>query len=527
MKSKYIIGLSAFSPNSAACLLREGEIVAAAEEERFTRIKHDSVFPSNSIKWCLEYTGLDINDIDCIAFYSSRLSDSIRVSSCLKKYGYRKKILFFSQRDSYFASAFYPSRFEEAGIMVNNAPSLGLAMGRGKGHVVEPFKIKPFVNWGNIYSSVTAFLGFKPGSDDYQVMGLSAYGEPRFKNKIIKNRFLLSQRTLFINGLLLKNLFGIPQRKNYEEIEKTHMDIASSIQEAFEEALLEAGSFFYRNFKSSYLCLSGNMALNCLANARLLEQGLFKDIWIQPAAYDAGCSLGAAFLAWHRHFGKARVLNGRYDAMKNAYLGPSFDGSYIKGFLDKQKIPHKELSQDELCSFVAGLLSQGKVIGWFQGRCEFGPRALGNRSIISDAAKSGISKRLNLEIKKREEFRPFAPAVLSEHAGDYFESLTDNPYMLFVAKAKGGARDKVPEAFHLDGSSRMQLLKKEANPLFYKLVTEYFKITGKPVIINTSFNTNNEPIVLTPEDAYKCFRGTKMDYLVLNNFILDKDSKDL
>lgn len=501
-----ILGIACFDYDSAACLVRDGEIVAACLEERFSRKKHDSRFPVSSVDWCLDYSGIGLRDLDFIA---CRLSNSVEKLKVIFRLGVssKAKIIFFKPRDSFLASAFLPSPFNEAAILVNAAAE-GVIFGQGAGNKIYPLKNENYQSsLGLLYSAFSRYLGFKSYGDEFKVMGLAAYGKPEYRDTILKHK----EKAL--------PYLGNPPRLPDAEINQFHMDVAASLQEAVSLESLKITQELYEATKSNNLCLSGDLALNCLINSRIVKQGLFKNIWIQPASSNAGCAVGAALSVWHRSNNRQ---TGGLDIMKGSLLGPEYSDTCIEGFLKKEKVSYRKLAGSEAAKAGADLIAQGKIIGWFQGRAEFGPRALGNRSILGDSRSLGMHKRLNLEVKMRETFRPFAPVVLWEKAGEYFELDRGSPYMLFTAKAKAEKKNEIPAVVHKDGSSRVQTLEKEDNPLFYNLLNEFYKITGCPVIINTSFNSGTEPMVLAPEDAYRCFKSAKIDSLIMGCFLINK-----
>jgi carbamoyltransferase len=508
-----ILGVSCFYHDSAACLVRDGEIVAAAQEERFSRKKYDSRFPSCAINWSLAYYSIKPRDLSCIACVCDSAAEKAQII-CRFGVPSLKKIRFFSSQNAFLASAFYPSPFKDSAILVN-ARKTGIILASG-----EDSKIKVYgdkfrrSSLSLIYSSFSRYLGFLNYGDEFKVMGLSAYGKPKYKDIILRYK---EKSIAYLPGYKERLLRAFGARN---DVTQYQMDVAASLQAAIEEETLKITEELYRENKSDNLCLSGDVALNCLVNTKIIKQGLFKNVWIQPAGDYAGCAVGAALLAWHRN-NKRQVKPAR-DGMKASLLGPSYGDECIEDFLKTRNIPYKRLVYPDIQKTAAGLISQGNVIGWFQERAEFGPRALGNRSILGDSRDLRMHKKLNLEVKIREPFRPFAPVVLWEKAGDYFEIDRENPYMLFTAQVKESRKSEIPAVTHIDGSSRVQTLKKEDNPLFYGLINEFYKKTGCPVIINTSFNSGPEPMVLTPEDAYRCFKSSAIDCLVLGCFLIEK-----
>lgn len=582
-----ILGLSALYHDSAACLVRDGTIIAAAQEERFSRKKHDPGFPRHAIDYCLGEAGLSGgNELDLVAFYEKPFLKCDRLLStylACAPWGLRSflkavpvwmkqkiwikdtirselqfegAVIFPEHHESHAASAFFPSPFDNAALLTIDGVGewTTTSVGHGEGNRVELLADLRFPHsLGLLYSAFTYYLGFRVNSGEYKMMGLAPYGEPAFRDLILSElidlkddgSFRLNLRYFdFMAGLTMTNaafdrLFGGPRRKPEAELTRRHMDIARSIQAVTEEVMLRLARHAHALTGARNLCLAGGVALNCVGNGRILREGPFEEIWIQPAAGDAGGALGAALLGWH-HYGKQpRKVSGRGDAQRGSFLGPVYDASE---FLKRAAIPHEEMVEDELLSRVAKLLEEGKVIGWFQGRMEFGPRALGNRSILGDARSPQMQEILNLKIKFRESFRPFAPSVLRERVGDCFELNQASPYMLLVAPVKkslrlngqsAGAgddfmvrlktpRSTLPAITHLDYSARIQTVAAEDNSRFHRLLSEFEKNTGCPVLVNTSFNVRGEPPVCTPEEAFRCFMRTGMDYLVLGNFLLDK-----
>jgi carbamoyltransferase len=585
----YILGISAFYHDSAACLVRDGKIISAAQEERFTRKKHDSSFPINAINFCLQNSGLTIKDLDYVAFYDKPFLTFERILETYltfaprgiksfikamplwikkklwmkefikKELGYEGKIIFPEHHESHAASAFFPSPFQEAAFLTMDGVGewTTASYGIGKDNSIEIIaEIKFPHSLGLLYSAFTYYTGFKVNSGEYKLMGLAPYGEPKYKDIILKELIDLKEDGSFkMNmeyfnycvGLTMTNekfhkLFGGPPRKPESKLTQRHMDIARSIQEVTEEVVLRMGRHIRKETGQRYLCLAGGVALNCVANGRLLREGLYNDIWIQPAAGDAGGALGAALFVWYRYLENRRITDNNKDFQRGSYLGPEFNNGYIADYLKKNNIPYIELSNEEIPEKIADLIAEGKVIGWFHGRMEFGPRALGARSIIGDARSPKMQEIMNLKIKFRESFRPFAPSVLEEEASKYFELDRRSPYMLLVAPVKKEIRrqmteeeqrlfglDKlhvvrstIPAVTHVDYSARIQTVNKEDNPLYYQMIKKFNEKYGCAVIINTSFNVRGEPIVCTPEDAYLCFMRTNMDYLLLGNFLLEK-----
>ena len=594
-----ILGISAFYHDSAAALIIDGKIIGAVQEERFTRKKHDPSFPLNSIQYLLDEAGLKLSQIDHIGFYDKpflkfeRLLETylakapfgfksfrmaiplwLREKLFLKDLLVKKltdldkdfqgdRILFGEHHLSHAASAFYPSPFNEAVILVLDGvgewATSTVAIGR-----VNDIEIVKEIHFphsiGLLYSAFTYFTGFKVNSGEYKVMGLAPYGKPRFKDLILKNiidlkpdgSYRMDQSYFnYSTGLTMTNrkfadLFKVPVRKpESEQLSQVHMDLAASIQAVTEEVVLNMTRALSQEYKIPNLCMAGGVALNCVANGKILKERYFKDIWIQPAAGDAGGALGVAQSVWHKELKNNRVPH-KNDSMRGSYLGPKYSQLEIESSLTKLDADFKTFSEDKMLETVAHSLSEGKVVGWFQGRMEFGPRALGARSIIADPRSITIQKNLNLKVKYRESFRPFAPSVLREDVSDWFDFNYDSPYMLFVdrvhkdkvremteqEKALFGiaklnvTRSDIPAVTHVDYSARIQTVHKETNPIYHKLISIFKKKTGCPVLVNTSFNVRGEPIVLSPKDAFKCFMGTDIDMLVVGNSILNKDEQD-
>ncbi|MBI4358229.1 MAG: carbamoyltransferase [Candidatus Omnitrophica bacterium] len=581
-----ILGISCFYHDSAACLVQDGEIIAAAQEERFTRKKHDFEFPKHAIDFCLKEGGLTTQDLDFVAFYEKPFLKFERILETYlayaprgfnsfvraiplwikhrlwipdliqKELGCEPKMIFPEHHESHAASAFFPSPFERAAILT--ADGVGewttASFGRGAGNHFELDSEIHFPHsLGLLYSAFTYYTGFKVNSAEYKVMGLAPYGEPKYVDLILNElmdvkvdgSFKLNMKYFnYCSGLTMTNekfhkLFGGPPRKAETEIGERDMDLARSIQVVTEEVMLRMARHVHEVTGEENLCLSGGVALNCVANGRILREGPFKHIWIQPAAGDAGGALGAALVTWHHYLDKPRDVKLE-DAQKGSFLGPFFSDSEIEKILNRQGALYQKCAPESLAETIAQLIEEGNVIGWFQGRMEFGPRALGARSIIGDARNLEMQSRMNLKIKFRESFRPFAPSVLEEETSEWFEMNEPSPYMLLVAdvskryrlKTVNGAlrgfdklkevRSKVPAVTHVDYSARLQTIDRARNPVYHDLVKRFFEKTGCPVIINTSFNVRGEPIVCTPEDAFRCFMRTEMDYLVMGHFILDK-----
>ncbi len=574
-----VLGISCWYHDAAACLLRDGRIVAAAQEERFTRKKHDPDFPRHAIDYCLKAGGIERPDM--VAFYDKpflkfeRLLETyVAVSPrglrsfiksmpvwlkqklwipdlISKELDFDGPIVFPEHHESHAASAFYPSPFEDAAILTTDGvgewatTSYGTGAGnrmRILGEIHFPHSL------GLLYSAFTYFTGFKVNSGEYKLMGLAPYGEPRYVDLIYEHlidvkddgSFQLNMELFsFAHGLTMTSkpfarLFGGPPRTPEAPITQREMDLARSVQVVMEDILLRMARFVYAQTGQRNLCLAGGVALNCVANGRILREGPFDDIWIQPAAGDAGGALGAAYAAWHEYLDKPRVVY-QSDAMGGSFLGPEFSDAEIEDVLRAHGVPYRRVFGDSKYVETARRLAEGKVVGWFQGRMEFGPRALGARSILADPRGRDVQKTVNLKIKFRESFRPFAPIVLRERMAEFFKMDHDSPYMLLVAPVNGASiggegLDKrhhvdspIPAVTHVDGSARIQTVDVDRNPEFTRLLRAFDALTGCPVLVNTSFNVRGEPIVHTPEEAYTCFRRTYMDTLVVGSFIVDKD----
>ncbi len=585
----YILGISAYYHDSAACLLRDGDIVAAVQEERFSRVKGDAAFPTRAVAYCLKAAGISAADLTVVGFYDKPvlkfdriletylsvapagfrsfalagpvwLKEKLYLDRQLREaLGYRGELLYAEHHESHAASAFFPSPFEEAAILT--ADGVGewatASFGTGRDNDIELLRE---LHWpdslGLLYAAFTSYLGFKVNSGEYKVMGLAPYGEPKYVDLIYRElvdlredgSFSLNQKYFnYLTGLTMTNgafdeLFGGPPRLPETPLTQRETDLARSIQVVCEEILLRMARTVHRETALADLCLAGGVALNCVANGRLLREGPFRRIWTQPAAGDAGGALGVAQLIWHRHCGKPRRVIAGKDAMRGAYLGPGFTPEEIERFLQAQGAVYHRPDRPSLLRRVAELLAEEKVVGWFDGRMEFGPRALGARSILADPRSPRMQSQLNLKIKFREGFRPFAPSVLRERVSDYFELDCDSPYMLLVAPVKrqrqipmteaqrqlwgierlNVVRSDVPAVTHVDYSARIQTVSRDTNANFYELIAEFERLTGCAVLVNTSFNVRGEPIVCTPADAYRCFMRTQLDYLVLWPFLLDK-----
>ena len=598
---KSILGISAFYHDSAAALLIDGKIIAAAQEERFTRKKHDPSYPYNSIKYVLDEAKLNLSQIDQIVFYEKpflkfeRLLETylafaprgfstflmsmplwLREKLFQKNYIFNQlkrndkefndidKISFSEHHFSHAASAFFPSPFEEAVVLtldgVGEWATTTLAIGRGnKLSMIKEIYFPHSI--GLLYSAFTYYTGFKVNSGEYKVMGLAPYGEPKYTDLILKElidvkedgSFRLNMKYFnFATGLTMTNLkfsrlFGHKVRDpNKELLTQFHMDIASSIQEVIEIIVLKLVKNIQKETNIKNLCLAGGVALNCVANGKIVKNKIFENIWIQPASGDAGGSLGAALAFWHQELSKPRQIIKSKDNMKGSYLGPKFNEKKIENSLNELKAKFYKYDEKHLLENVANELKNGKIVGWFQGRMEFGPRALGCRSIIADPRSEKMQKNLNLKIKFRESFRPFAPSVLREDLNDWFDLNCDSPYMLLVADVKENIqikesendkklfgierlnlkRSSIPAVTHVDYSARIQTVHRETNPRYYELLKNFKKITNCPILVNTSFNIRGEPIVCSVEDAFKCFMGTELDILVCENFVLQKKDQD-
>ncbi|MDB4861076.1 carbamoyltransferase [Alphaproteobacteria bacterium] len=595
----YLLGISAFYHDSAAALISDGEIIAAAQEERFTRIKHDSSFPINSIRYLLDECKINLTEIDYLVFYDKpflkfeRLLETylafvpkgfisfsksmpiwLREKLFLKnnilkqikkinKNFDKKKLLFAEHHLSHAASAFYPSPYNEAIIVtidsVGEWSTTSVCIGKGS-HINIEKEIHFPHSLGLLYSAFTYYIGFKVNSGEYKVMGLAPYGKPIYKELIFEKiinvkddgSFWLDQSYFnYTTGLKMISdkfikLFGQPVRKpNEEEINQFHMDIAASIQNVIEEVILKITKNLSEKYDIKNLCLAGGVALNCVANGKVLRQKFFKNIWIQPASGDAGGALGCALLVWYYKLKNTREIRSN-DSMKGSYLGPSFEQSFIEEELKKTGAKYKLLNDEEITSITAKKIYDGKAIGWFQGRMEFGPRALGNRSIIADPRSEQTQKNLNLKIKFRESFRPFAPSIIREKIEEWFDLNIDSPYMLMVSDVKKNKlikiteeenkkfgldklnikRSIIPAVTHIDNSARIQTVHKETNIKYYSLIKKFEDLSNCPLVVNTSFNIRGEPIVCTPLDAYKCYMGTNLDVLVIGNCYLEKEESD-
>ncbi len=588
----YILGISAYYHDSAACLIKEGEIIAAAQEERFTRIKYDRNFPKNAVKFCLKFARINAERLDAVAFYDKPIIKFNRILETYISYpgrglksflmsmplwlkdklwmqdlilhetGYKGKILFSEHHESHAASAFFPSPFKKAAFLTIDGVGewATSSFGVGNENRVEVFSELHYPHsLGLLYSAFTYFTGFKVNSGEYKVMGLAPYGQPKYVQKIYDHlielcddgSFKMNMEYFNYNtGLTMTNekfakLFDGPARRPESKLTQREMDLARSVQEVTEEIMFRMAKKVKKETGEKYLCLAGGVALNCVSNGKLLRENIFKDIWIQPAAGDAGGALGAALITYHHHFNKPLPYKNGRDLQKGSYLGTIYTDDKIEEFLKEYKLPSHKLSSEELLEKVSDLIAMERVIGWFQGRMEFGPRALGARSIIGDARSPEMQKKMNLKIKFRESFRPFAPTVLAEKVSEWFELDRESPYMLFVADIKKEkrramnvvekklwgidmlkvVRSEIPAVTHIDYSSRVQTVHKSDNALYHRLIEKFYEKTGCPVIVNTSFNVRGEPIVESPLDAYKCFMRTEMDVLTLGNFLLFKEEQ--
>ena len=595
-----ILGVSAFYHDSAAALIEDGRIIGAAQEERFTRKKHDSAFPEHAIAYCLEEAGVGLADVDFVTFYDKPflkferlletylsfapkgfssfkmampiwLKEKLFQKDLLKNqfkeydpdFDWMNKLLFSEHHFSHAASALFPSPFEDACVLtmdgVGEWATTSVAIGHG--NTLEMTQEIHFPHsLGLLYSALTYYIGFKVNSGEYKVMGLAPYGEPKYAQLIYDNlidikedgSFRLDQRYFdYCTGLTMTNrhfddLFGGPPRLAEEQLTQRHMDLAASVQVVTEEVILRMTRALAKETGQKNLCLAGGVALNCVANGKVLRDGAFENIWVQPAAGDAGGALGAALAAYYVHKGQARTVPANGDAMAGSYLGPSFSQQDIDHRLTDAGAKFDTLEEARMIEVTAQGLADGKAVGWFQGRMEFGPRALGGRSFLGDARSPEMQKLLNLKVKYRESFRPFAPAVLREDVSDWFDLDGDSPYMLMVADVVGKrrrqmspeeqalfgidklnvSRSEIPAVTHVDYSARIQTVHQDTNPPYHALISRFKELTGCPVIVNTSFNVRGEPIVCTPEDAFRCFMGTEAEMLVIGNAVLRKEDQD-
>ena len=597
----YILGISAFYHDSAACLIKDGEIIAAAQEERFSRKKHDSDFPHHAIQFCLKFAKIDVELIDSVVFYEKPfmkferlletylafapkgfksfakampiwIKDKLFQKSALIKelsltlgseINWGERLLFSEHHLSHAASAFYPSPFKSAAVLtldgVGEWTTTSFAVGKG-----NDLKILKEIHFphslGLLYSAFTYYTGFKVNSGEYKVMGLAPYGKPLYADLIREKLIIVADDGSFhldmsyfdyATGLTMTNkkfdaLFGGPPRSSETELTQREMDLAASVQKITEDIVIQLAKGIAKETGERNLCLAGGVALNCVANGILLREKIFDNIWIQPAAGDAGGALGAALSIWYLHHNKERNTHSERDTMKGAYLGPEFIDDEIEVELKACGATYKKLSEEDMIERVATTLADEKAVGWMQGRMEFGPRALGGRSIIADPRSPMMQKQLNLKVKYRESFRPFAPSILSEDVTEWFEHDTDSPYMLLVANVKKDKRrgmtveqealfgiDKlnvprslVPAITHVDYSARIQTVHADTNPRYHAVISKFKKMTGCPIVVNTSFNVRGEPIICTPTDAFKCFMGTEMDILAVGNFFMIKEEQD-
>ncbi|MSR86584.1 hypothetical protein EXS70_00185 [Candidatus Peribacteria bacterium] len=560
-----ILGISCYYHDSAACLVRGGEVVFAAHEERYTRKKHDEALPKNAIEHALKYAGITIDDVDAIVFYEKPLlkffdriiptyitqwplgfltyhramhewmQKKLWIPQNLKKeLKYKGPVLFTSHHESHAASAYYASGFPDAAVVTVDGVGewATTTIGRGKGTELNIVQELHFPHsLGLLYSAITYYIGFKVNSAEYKVMGLAPYGEPKYMKEMrelievredgsfrMNMKYFNYEVGLRMTGRAIEQLFGQPTRRQEAPLTQFHKDVARSLQEITEEIMLKVCTHAKKLCPSDNLCLAGGVALNCVANGKVLRAGIFKNIFIQPAAGDAGGALGAALAAWHKEYGGERLPK-----MEHVYLGNAYTQDEIEAYLNAQGLPYEKLGDAELIETTAGLLQGTNVVGWFQGRMEYGPRSLGNRSILADARNKENWQKVNLKIKFRESFRPFAPTVLEEKVSEWFDLDRESPYMLLVADTRPDKRELIPAVTHVDGSARIQTIRRDQNPRYYDLIKAFEQKTGCPVIINTSFNVRGEPIVESPKDAVNCFLHTHMDILVMGNCLLRKE----
>jgi len=584
-----ILGISAFYHDSAACLVQDGRIASAAQEERFTRKKHDQAFPKNAINYCLESNNLVSSDLDFVAFYDKPFLKFERIletylsfapsgiSSFVKaiplwikeklwmkefiktELNYEGQTVFSQHHQSHAASAFFPSPYQEAAFLTLDGVGewATASFGVGKDNKIN---IQAEINFphslGLLYSAFTYYVGFRVNSGEYKLMGLAPYGEPKYKDLILSELMDLKEDGSFkLNmkyfnycvGLTMVNkkfekLFGGKPRKPESKLTQRDMDLARSVQVVTEEVVLRMVKHIYKKTGQKNLCLAGGVALNCVANGRIIRESPIDNLWIQPAAGDAGGALGAALFTWYQYLESERVTNGIKDSQRGSYLGPAFENSDIVNYLNQNDVSYTQLKDDQIPEVIADLIAQQKVIGWFQGQMEFGPRALGARSIIGDPRSPKMQEIMNLKIKFRESFRPFAPSILKEKVTDFFDINQESPYMLLVAPIKQEIRSKIddnqdklfgldklnlirstiPAVTHVDYSARVQTVDEATNPLYYKMIKKFNDKYGCPIVINTSFNVRGEPIVCTPKDAYLCFMRTNIDYLIIGNCLIEK-----
>ncbi|MBN1783076.1 carbamoyltransferase [bacterium] len=590
-----ILGISAFYHDSAACLVQDGQITAAAQEERFTRKKHDHSFPKNAVNFCIRHAGLTTDQVDIVAFYDKpfikfeRILETymayapigiqsfikamplwIKEKLWMKEYikkelNYEGKIIFPEHHESHAASAFFPSPYQEAAFITMDGVGewATASYGTGRDNEIEIYADIRFPHsLGLLYSAFTYYTGFKVNSGEYKVMGLAPYGEPKFRDLILSELIDLKEDGSFkmnmkyfnyCAGLTMTNrkfdrLFGGPPRRPETRLTQRDMDLARSVQDVTEEVMMRMARHVHKETGLKNLCLAGGVALNCVGNGKILREGPFENIWIQPAAGDAGGALGAALFAWYQVLGNPRQSDNVHDVQSGSYLGPEYGEDAIEAYLKENDIPYTKLKENEIPEKIADLIADEKVIGWFQGRMEFGPRALGGRSIIGDARSPKMQEIMNLKIKFRESFRPFAPSVTIDKVSDYFELDRESPYMLLVAPVRKEirremtsdensyfgleklhvVRSSVPAITHVDYSARVQTVNPDTHPLYYQMIQTFDKKYKCPVIINTSFNVRGEPIVCAPHDAYLCFMRTNMDYLIMGSYLLEKtDQKPL
>ena len=568
-----VLGLSAFYHDSAACLLRDGQIVAAAQEERFTRKRHDAAFPAQAAAYCLKAGGIAEDRLDAVVFYEKPLLKFDRILTSLLAAapngfpafraampvwlkgklwlrglireglpGYQGKIFFVEHHLAHAASAFFASPFPEAAVLTMDGVGewATASVGRGQGERLELLQEQRFPHsLGLLYSAFTRYAGFKVNSGEYKLMGLAPYGRPIYADTILRElvdlkadgSFRLNLRYFgFLDGLettspAFHDLFGGPPRAPESALTQRHADLARSAQAACEEIMLRMARHAVAAAGSRSLCLAGGVALNCVGNARLLREKACDRLWVQPAAGDAGGALGAALYYWHEHLRKPRHADGGTDRMRGALLGPEYSDDELAGFLRARGLPHERLSPQDLAERVASLVDDGKVVALFQGRMEFGPRALGARSIIGDARRPGMREELNRKIKFRESFRPFAPAVLASEAARWFDLQAESPYMLLTAPVRAGRGGDLPSVTHVNGSARLQTVDESSSPLLAAILRALLRRTGCPVVVNTSFNVRGEPIVCRPEEAYACFMRTDIDALALGGFLLLKTAQ--
>lgn len=570
-----ILGISALYHDSAACLLDEGHIVAALQEERFSRRKHDSSFPSKAIAALLNIGHCTVSDLDYVVFYEKPF---VKLERLLETYSrhcprgfssyrqaiptwikekvwikehiknelqYEGKILFADHHESHAASAYYPSPFDSAALLTVDAVGewTTTALGRAHGNEIHlDSEIRFPHSLGLLYTSFTYYLGFEVNSGEYKVMGLAPYGNPIYIDMIqdhliriredgsfrLNTEFFNFETGLRMTSRRFEELFQGPPRKPHEPLSRKHKDLAASIQKVTENVLLRTCRHLHQTTGEKHLCMSGGVALNCVANGRILRETDFEDLWIQPAAGDAGSALGAALAVWHGFLGEARVPpsqpSGR-DRQQGSLLGTSYSSKQIHPFLDTQRATYEQLDESSLLEKTARALAEGAMVGWFQGPMEFGPRALGNRSILADPRRPEVQDLINSRVKFRESFRPFAPAIMEEHVAEYFELDRPSPYMLLVASVRPDKRSLIPAVTHVDGSARIQTVNRSDNPRFHRLLEEFQRQTGCSLLLNTSFNVRGEPIVESPQQAYQCFMRTGLDFLVLENFLLAKEDQ--